>query len=423
MRPGRIPALLMARLRSFLDYLRFKASLRARIALDLAMTLAGLVLIAFDGHSTVDILGAVLTLIGAILLFRDLRQRSRRRLNVRATENHDFPRVAERARPPAGYRKAAFGWRWYVTSEEVNRLLDKADNPLILRPEKYEVPAQILDYLEQSVAQRAPDYNQDKVGLRTDLTPALLMQNAPLKVQHSDYFRGLATNEMVAKRIERCEDRRRRQKWTLDFPVCALAFDNDELTALSDSTFANNIGVTSLLITADHHIVLQDQGAQSVDPQCINLGSSGSLDLEDLYETQPGGRRLRTLQGALRRGMEREANEETSAAVGPGRSTTFLTGYARYLHRGGKPEFFGITRTVSRFDDLEAKPSELKFVHRIYAQAFDPTPAGLQGAIEALIGRCEGGPDQYSPSMAVGLHLARSHVERAGLDLSPPPGA
>lgn len=410
----------MERLRSFVDYARFKASLRARVALDVGLALAGLALIGFGGHSAVDLLGAAFSLVGAVLLFRDLRQRSRRRLNLRAVHDRDFPRLAERARPPEGHRKGAFGDKGYVTCDEINRSLDQAENPLTLRPDRFEVPAQILDYLEQSVAQRAPDYNQDKVGLRTDLTPEILAESLPVKVQHSDYFRGVATNEMAGKKIERNDDSKRLEKWTLDFAVSALVFEDDELVPLSESKLANNIGVTSLVLTADHQIVLQDQGSQSIDPECINLGSSGSLDLQDIYEMPPSGpRRVRTLQETLRFGMEREAGEETSAAVGPGRSATILTGYARYLHRGGKPEFFGITRTASLFDDLHARPSELKFVHRIYGRTFDPTPAGLLEAIDALIRDCESAPDRHSPSMAVGLHLARVHVEQAGLDLSP----
>ena len=415
----------MQRLRSFIDYARFKASLRARLALDVVLALAGLALIGFGGHSTVDLLGAGLSLVGALQLFRDLRQRSRKRLNVRAVENRDFARLAERARPPEGYRKVTFGHQTYVTCDDVNRLLDKADNPLLLRPEKFEVPAQILDYLEQSVDRRAPDYNEDKVGLRTDLTPDTLRKNLPVKVQPSDYFSGIASNEMAASKIERNDDSKRLEKWTLAFAMSALVFDEDALIRLAESKLANNIGVTSLVLTADHHIVLQDQGTRSaVDPRCINLGSSGSLDLQDIYDLpQAGPRQLRSLQDALRFGMEREAAEETSAAVGAGRSATTLIGHARYLHRGGKPEFFGITRTVSLFDELRARPSELRFVDRIYEQAFEPSPAGLLASIDLLIRRCEADPARHSPSMTVCLHLARAHVERSGLNLSPLPGA
>jgi hypothetical protein len=416
----------MERLRSFLDYARFRASLRARVALDIAMALAGLALIGFGGHSTVDILGAAITLIGTALLFRDIRQRSRRRLNVRLSDNGNFLQLAKKALPPEGFQKAALGKNWYVTSEEINLTLDRAANPIILLPNKFEAPAEILDYLEQSIVRHAPDYNEDKVGLRTDITLVLLNKNNLVQVQHSDYFRGLATNEMADKKIERCDDnKRRRQEWTTGFTMSNLVFDERELRSLNGSRLANNIGVTSLLITTDHHVVLQDQGSQSVvDPGRTNLGSSGSLDLEDIYDkAQSRSSGLRTLQGALRHGMEREAEEETSAAVGPGKSSTVLTGYARYLHRGGKPEFFGITRTASHFDALEPQPSELKFVHRIDELAFEPTPAGLIEVIEKLIGRCEAKPDQFSPSMTVGLRLARSYVQRFGLDLSPLPGS
>lgn len=414
----------MERLRSFADHLRFKASLRARVALDIALALAGLALAVLGGRSSLDMLGWALALLGAWLLFRDVRQRYSRRLDVRMSDNEDFQQAAENARPPAGYLKAAFGGKRYVTSEEVNLLLDRASNPILLDPHKFEVPTQIGAYREQGIAQRAPDYNEKKVGLRTDLTPDLLSGNRDVKVQPSDYFSGISTNEMARLRFERCEDRRRRRRWAVDFVVSALVFEKDEVIDLADSVLANNIGVTALLLTADHHIVLQEQGSQAVDSRCINLGSSGSLDLSDLHHPpQSGSRPLRSLQDALRHGMEREAAEETGAAVGPGRSATILTGYARYLHRGGKPEFFGIIRTASKFDSLGTRRSERKFVHGIDGESFEPTPAGLTETIEGLLVRCEAKPDRHSPSMAVGLRLARSYVERFGLDLSPLPGS
>ncbi|HEX8126802.1 MAG TPA: hypothetical protein VF548_14600 [Allosphingosinicella sp.] len=419
----------MERLRSFFDHLRFKASLRARAGLEIAIAVAGLGLIALalagvGGRSRLDIVGWVLTLLGAYLVFRDILGRSRRRLDVRASNNEAFPEIAERAKPPEGFQKLAFGEKLYVTSDEINRLLDAASNPVVLAPDKFEVPPQIRAYREQGVAQSAPDYNEKKVGLRTDLTPALLGGNLPVTVQRSDYFSGISTNEVARQRFERCEDGRRRRKWAVDFVVSALVFEGDQLIDLADSVLANNVGVTALLLTSDHHIVLQEQGSQAVDSRRINLGSSGSLDVSDLYQPAvSGGKSLSPLQDVLRRGMEREAAEETGAAVGPGRSATVLTGYARYLHRGGKPEFFGIIRTASDFDSLGTSRSERKFVHRIHEKAFEPTPAGLIDAIEKLALECESEPDRYSPSMAVGLRLARSYLERCGLDLSPLPGS
>jgi hypothetical protein len=427
MRPGRILAFLMERLRSFVDHLRFKASLRARVALEVVIALAGLALIGlalagYGGHSRLDIVGWALALAGAGLLFGDLRRRSRRRLDVRISFNEGFRELSERARPPAGYEKIVFAGKCCFTSDEINRLLDTASNPIRLDRRQFRVPVQIQAYQELGVAQRAPDYNEKKVGLRTDLTPTLLSNHLEVKAQASDYFKGVSTNEMVQHKFERCEDGRRLRRWAVDYVVSDLVFEGDELIDLDDSVLANNIGVTALLLTADYNIVLQEQGSQAVDSRRINLGSSGSLDLADLYFTPHSGLTpLRTLQDAIRHGMEREAAEETGAAIGPGNSSTILTGYARYLHRGGKPEFFGIIRTTSSFEALGARHSERKFVHRIYREPFEGTAAGLVAAIARLIDLCEAEPDRYSPSMAVGLRLARSYVERCGLDLSSRP--
>ena len=74
--------------------------------------------------------------------------------------------------------------------------------------------------------------------------------------------------------------------------------------------------------------------------------------------------------------MEREAAEEMSAAVGPGKSKAVLTGFARFVDRGGKPEFFGIVRTASKIRDLGPMRGE-RYVDGIYSLEVSPTPQGL----------------------------------------------
>lgn len=149
-----------------------------------------------------------------------------------------------------------------------------------------------------------------------------------------------------------------------------------------------------------------------------NVGGSGSLDSK--YEPGPphnrgdagDGAGLRTFQDMIRHGMEREAAEEISATIGPGQSRTWLTGYARYLDRGGKPEFFGITRTTSQIDELRPTKRDKDRVHQIYRHPFQPTVAGLAATIEALLA----GPDRgrFCLSMVVSLQCAKEYLARGG---------
>ncbi len=60
------------------------------------------------------------------------------------------------------------------------------------------------------------------------------------------------------------------------------------------------------------------------------------------------------LQHILRRGMERELREETGIRRDEIRATR-ITGFARWLERGAKPEFLGVTELSATAKDLEER--------------------------------------------------------------------
>jgi hypothetical protein len=417
---GPHPSGVVTRLRSFVDHTRFRVSMRARLVLDIVLTAAGVSLMIFSSGSTIDLIGGGISVASALLLVRDLRRRFRQRMDFRLSPNPDFSGIVSSAEPAEGYVRVTFGGTTYVTSDQVNTLLDGSENGIDLIPERYRVPDNIWEHFPRFLEQHSVADNQRKVRLRTDITTDLLRRGRAVAVQYTDYFSGVATNDNAMEQIEHCGDDRRRQRWSLLFAMSDLVIKGSRLIDLEHSVLSNHIGITALLITSDHCIVYQQQGDQAVDSRCLNLGSSGSLDDADLYHVRSwfGEKRLRTLQDALRRGMEREAAEETSAAVGPGKSQATLTGFARYLDRGGKPEFFGIVRTASKLSELRPSGGE-RFVHGIYSVEFAPTRHGLIEGIDELLGRWNSMDYPYSPSMKVGLRLARSHVERSGIDLSP----
>jgi 8-oxo-dGTP pyrophosphatase MutT (NUDIX family) len=63
-------------------------------------------------------------------------------------------------------------------------------------------------------------------------------------------------------------------------------------------------------------------------------------------------RREETLQDIVRRGMERELQEETGIRQDEVLRTKVI-GFARWLERGAKPEFFGVTELSATTDDLK----------------------------------------------------------------------
>jgi hypothetical protein len=156
-----------------------------------------------------------------------------------------------------------------------------------------------------------------------------------------------------------------------------------------------------------------------IEARKMAVGGSGSVDRLDAFSSNSSSGRLRSLQATVRVAMEREAHEEVSAAVGLRQSRTVLTGYARYLDRGGKPEFFGITRTTSDLDDLTPARTERKYVFAIHGRPFEPTVQGLMVAIDKLLTDSATWKVRPSLSMIVCLRLAREHLSRTGIDFGP----
>ena len=136
--------------------------------------------------------------------------------------------------------------------------------------------------------------------------------------------------------------------------ICApspslLGTPGGHLRTLAESALANAIGVSTLAVTADGAFVLVRQSRLNVtSPMLLAPSGSGSLDPRDL------GRRTATLQDILRRGMHRELREEMAIRLDEIKGTT-VTGFARWLDRGAKPEFFGLTRLLVTGDDLAGR--------------------------------------------------------------------
>jgi 8-oxo-dGTP pyrophosphatase MutT (NUDIX family) len=71
------------------------------------------------------------------------------------------------------------------------------------------------------------------------------------------------------------------------------------------------------------------------------------------------------LQDIVRRGMERELREETGIRPDEIRHTKVI-GFARWLERGAKPEFFGITELSTTGKDLSGRNRHLASDERLY---------------------------------------------------------
>ncbi|SSC72752.1 unnamed protein product [Ciceribacter sp. T2.26MG-112.2] len=412
--------MLLQRLWDYISHARYRIALRARLIIDILIFVTGVVVVIFGGSGWSDIVGAITTLVGGLLLLDNLRTAWNANLQTRVVENEDFFELIKTSRLPKGFRLqygalgatdeirglSAVVARPYISSQEVNGILDSSRNPVVLDPDTYQIPASLQAFRIRCINIKKPNRNDPKLGLRTDVTVEALTSRQTFTIQKTDYFSGAATNEMAAEQFESVP-KTRIGRPTLTYAVSDLVVQDGELLGLSESALSNHIGVSTIVLTADNYVVIQDQGPQAVSGNETAVGASGSLDLKDVNETTIQDP---TLQGLVRFGMEREAKEELSASFNTGRKNTVLTGYARYLVRGGKPEFFGISRTTSNLAELKPTRPDIRFVSGIRGRAFEASNEGLIRALEQLLEEGTNRRRRYSLSMVVSLRLALSYL-------------
>jgi len=307
--------------------------------------------------------------------------------------------------------------------EELNYIIDGFATPLIGRQTEYEVPRRIRDYVEVAVDMRRPSRNENKIRLISDIDYMSLSGIHGVEIQKTDYFKGISTNEMADSEFYYTN----RESGQTEF-ACSIFDDyvyrNGVLIPLSRSELSNHVGVTTMVVTSDGGVVLQRQGTTQVDPGRIAIGASGSADWEDLRACCLNLETLPTLQELVRFAMEREAKEELNAdgLLGDGLSKTTITGFGRYLHRGGKPEFFGITYMSPKFSQIPMSVSkkERKWVLTKECRYFGDLSVGN---FISMIDRINQefsvqGAAEMSMSMRVCLLFARNYLTKTAKDFS-----
>jgi hypothetical protein len=205
--------------------------------------------------------------------------------------------------------------------------------------------------------------NEKKVCLGQDL----FLYTGKLLVYKGGYFHTFLTNELVSHMLETRGPRPTiSYRGSQHFP----AEPNGEgstryLKRINGSFMANHIGVSTIVHTSDGQLVLWRQSGRA--QQSRNLlapTGSGSCDWSD-WTSLSSNRSLKTL---IIRAMEREFREEShpfkSALRGVAIRTSVL-GFFRWVRRGGKPEFVGISKTEASLSELEPHVAEVEAPERI----------------------------------------------------------
>ncbi len=256
-----------------------------------------------------------------------------------------------------------------IYSKLVNKELKNGKFNIKLKKEKFklhETSKVLASFVLKSFFETsATVFNSKKIRLVTDLTEAIFKSpsNVDIEIQETDYFSTLVTNDIATK--------------TFFDTAHNLVFDGysnfietgpDKLRPLVDSEniCSNHMGGSTIAFSSDGKMHIVIQGAGNV--QSANLlapSGSGSFDFEDLENKTDF---VEMVTSAINRELREECGINDNISI-----NTILIGYARYLNRGGLPQFFGISYVNDTDHNFKKKPTESPYVAKVNGQTMDRT--------------------------------------------------
>lgn len=292
---------------------------------------------------------------------------------------------------------------WRLTQACLTGSAKATWNPL-RRP----LPPQLQEYQDRILLHR---YNSTKAirpfnGLaasqRSDLESSLNDGAPPVEFGPTRYFDMMCSNYLVEYDIlTRDRDRVLHGR--------DLMLDHSgNLLPLSRSHLSNTVGVSTLAFDRDRTLILVAQSEEALSSQGAWAPSgSGSLEPIDFPHRGPSGRRSYPLSDVIVRGMNRELAEE--ANVDPVLiDWSTVTGYFRWLSKGAKPEYVGITTLSAPAAELRraARWNERRWVSTIHVGVhvdFDVLKRDPRKPEKALH---RNGRDTYPEFMSLPLYIA-----------------
>lgn len=161
------------------------------------------------------------------------------------------------------------------------------------------------------------------------------------------------------------------------FPSRTDGEGNRLLNSISSSQMNDHIGCSTICFTKDKKIIVLVQGSSTQFSRDLLIPTgSGSCDTADIQS--------RNLQKTVIKTMKRELTEETIAdkSLDNGLNRTMILGFYRWVTRGGKPEFTGITRLSGTSDQYRPDPkgarTEKSAVLKFPVDSIDALPRVLE---------------------------------------------
>jgi hypothetical protein len=324
------------RVRARVDRVRYSIGHEWPVLLSAVGVLIGVVTVLPSAVGVV--LSVVALVLGVVTLVRDVRGFRRR------WARHDFARVVapfptSELPPPAAYPEDASylavpNRGVGLVSDDIDRALTEGDMRFTVAEQPYRLPQRLratAPYVLPRSTRHQVVFNGLVVGMRGDPLPPETVSVGALTLHRASFFDALCSNEicryLITDRETGAEFDPRRE---------LLADAGGRLRTLAESELSELVGVSTIAVTSDGVLVLVRQSSRNIASEDLLAPSgSGSLEPRDLDGAT-------SLQDAMRRGMERELREE-SGIPAEHIVATRVVGFARWMERGAKPEFFGLT--------------------------------------------------------------------------------
>jgi hypothetical protein len=337
------------RLRSRYDYAAFQVSNEWPVLLSVVGVVLGAVTIL--PSSVGIVLGAIAFVLGLGAFLRDLHELRRRWADYEFTAiAAPFPTAT--IKPPGAYPEPLYLYLpnrgTALVSGPVDQAVASQSMDARLDEELYRLPKSLKGsarYVLPKINYGRLVFNGKIIGMRGDPLPPGPSSPPPIRLHIARFFDAQCSNEMCTLEVTH-----RSGEDDFDPRTELLTSANGQLRTLAESVLADCIGISTIAFTADNALVVTRQTSRNIaSPQLLAPSGSGSLDPRDLG---PAPQREGVLQDVVRRGMERELQEETGIRQDEIRYTEVI-GFARWLERGAKPEFFGVTELSATTHDLK----------------------------------------------------------------------
>jgi hypothetical protein len=384
------------RIRAKVDYLAFVGAREWPVLVSLAGVALGVV--AFVPTAVTLVISVVAFVLGLLTLWRDAHSLRTRWSGYRFTTIiAPFPLdeiPAPKTYPDAKY--LVFPNRGTaLVSDAMDKWVAENEIQFTVADEPYRLPVDLkatAPHVLPVMTRGRVVFNGHIVGMHGEPLPAIGRNPAPIRLHRARFFDGVCSNELGTLRITSKNNGK-----VYDLRREELVDDSGQLRTLSSSNLADLVGISTIAMTNDGKLVVVEQsGRNSASPLLLAPSGSGSFEPKDLY-TGSGGRHG-SLQAAIKAAMERELSEETGISNAKILRTRVI-GFARWMERGAKPEFFGLT-TLSIDSAAATSGDGIHGVEHLYSDGLQVFDLDLVALGQEL---ASGGALLESPSLPVEL--------------------